>query len=38
MLDALLWRVGDKDDADAALADVTHPPPNLPLEGGGVFR
>ncbi len=33
--DALLWRVGAKSDADAALAP--HPPPDLPLEGGGEF-
>jgi excinuclease ABC subunit A len=32
--EALLWRVGSHGDAEASL--TTHPPPDLPLEGGGV--
>ncbi len=36
-LDALLWRVGTKENADQALAwqQQTHPHPNPPLEGEG---
>ena len=31
--DALLWRVGSREDAEAVL--IPHPPPNRPLAGGG---
>ncbi|GIL05791.1 MAG: UvrABC system protein A [Betaproteobacteria bacterium] len=31
--DALLWRVGSREDAEGVL--IPHPPPNRPLAGGG---